>query len=260
MRRRSANDARLSRNRRSGLLSSPTTAARDAMLVSLSLAAGCVDALGFLALGHVFVANMTGNTVLLGLAIGRWEWGAALRALTALVGFIGGVAAGATILDQDREAREAWPPIVTLALALELLVLITFALGWIRAAPQPAGEATYVLICLSSLAMGVQSTAVRRLGIPGVATTYITGTLTNLTEEVIGRLRSGSPGQGSQVRASSSSARGLALPADVWLAYGLGAVLAGAIVLRWPSLAPLPSVIVLAAVVVVATARHRRRR
>jgi uncharacterized membrane protein YoaK (UPF0700 family) len=49
------------------------------------------------------------------------------------------------------------------------------------------------------------------------------------------------------------------LPADVWLAYGLGAVLTGAIVLRWPSFAVLPSVIVLAAVVVVATARHRRR-
>ena len=43
---------------------------RDAMLTSLSLAAGCVDAVGYLGLGQVFVANMTGNTVLLGLAIG----------------------------------------------------------------------------------------------------------------------------------------------------------------------------------------------
>ena len=42
---------------------------RDAMLTSLSLAAGCVDAVGYLGLGQVFVANMTGNTVLLGLAI-----------------------------------------------------------------------------------------------------------------------------------------------------------------------------------------------
>jgi uncharacterized membrane protein YoaK (UPF0700 family) len=109
--------------------------------------------------------------------------------------------------------------------------------------------------------MGVQSSAVRRLGIPGVATTYITGTLTNLTEEVIGRLRSGVPGQDSGPSESGgSSARGLMLPADVWLAYGLGSVLTGAIVLRWPSFAVLPSVIVLAGVVVVATARHRRRR
>jgi uncharacterized membrane protein YoaK (UPF0700 family) len=68
------------------------------------------------------------------------------------------------------------------------------------------------------------------------------------------------PGQDSGPSESGgSSARGLMLPADVWLAYGLGAVLTGAIVLRWPSLAVLPSLIVLAAVVVVATARHRRR-
>src|SRR3712207_2941129 len=109
--------------------------------------------------------------------------------------------------------------------------------------------------------MGVQSSAVRRLGIPGVATTYITSTLTNLTEEAIGRLRSAVPRQDSRAfESGGSSARGLMLPADVWLAYGLGAVLTGAIVLRWPSFAVLPCVIVLAAVVVVATARFPRRR
>jgi uncharacterized membrane protein YoaK (UPF0700 family) len=237
---------------------SSAVTARDAMLVSLSLAAGCVDAVGYLGLGRVFVANMTGNTVLLGLAVGQWEWEAALRAGTALAAFIGGVAAGVAILDQDRDDREVWPPIVTLALALELLVLVAFAVGWGRAAPEPDEGATYVLICLSSLAMGVQSAAVRRLGVPGVATTYITGTLTNLTEEAIARLRSASPGRGSQAPGSRPSARGLVLPADVWLAYGLGAVLAGAIVVRQPSLAVVPSVIVLAAVVTLGVALHRR--
>jgi uncharacterized membrane protein YoaK (UPF0700 family) len=58
------------------------------MLVMLSLAAGCVDAVGYLGLGQIFVANMTGNTELLGQAEAR----AALRAVVALVGFIVGVA------------------------------------------------------------------------------------------------------------------------------------------------------------------------
>jgi uncharacterized membrane protein YoaK (UPF0700 family) len=62
------------------------------MLVMLSLAAGCVDAVGNLRLGQIFVANMTGNTVLLGLALGQAEARAALRAVVALVGFIVGVA------------------------------------------------------------------------------------------------------------------------------------------------------------------------
>ena len=61
---------------------------RDAMLTSLSLAAGCVDAVGYLGLGQVFVANMTGNTVLLGLAIGQVGGRGVLHAGTALAGFV----------------------------------------------------------------------------------------------------------------------------------------------------------------------------
>jgi hypothetical protein len=53
------------------------------MLTSLSLAAGCVDAVGYLGLGQVFVANMTGNTVLLGLAIGQADGRGVLHAGTA---------------------------------------------------------------------------------------------------------------------------------------------------------------------------------
>src|SRR5215470_8216887 len=44
---------------------------RDGVLLALTFAAGCVDALSYLGLSHVFTANMTGNAVLLGLAIGR---------------------------------------------------------------------------------------------------------------------------------------------------------------------------------------------
>jgi uncharacterized membrane protein YoaK (UPF0700 family) len=71
---------------------------QDAMLTSLSLAAGCVDAVGYLGLGQVFVANMTGNTVLLGLAIGQADGQAILHAGIALVGFVLGVALGAAIV------------------------------------------------------------------------------------------------------------------------------------------------------------------
>jgi uncharacterized membrane protein YoaK (UPF0700 family) len=80
---------------------------RSAMLVMLSLAAGCVDAVGFLGLGQIFVANMTGNTVLLGLALGQAKGQAALRAVVALAGFVIGVGAGAAIVGRGRE-RSTW--------------------------------------------------------------------------------------------------------------------------------------------------------
>src|SRR5918997_6036791 len=94
---------------------SPVTV-RDTMLVMLSLAAGCVDAVGFLGLGQIFVANMTGNTVLLGLALGQARAEAALRAVVALGGFVVGVAAGAAVVGRGGEsfagspARTAGPP------------------------------------------------------------------------------------------------------------------------------------------------------
>jgi uncharacterized membrane protein YoaK (UPF0700 family) len=72
------------------------------MLVLLSAAAGCVDAVSYLGLGHIFTANMTGNTVLLGLSLGQADWHAALRSGVALVGFIFGVAVGTVIVGGDR--------------------------------------------------------------------------------------------------------------------------------------------------------------
>src|SRR5918997_426133 len=199
---------------------SPATV-RDAMLVMLSLAAGCVDAVGYLGLGQIFVANMTGNTVLLGLALGQAQGQAALRAL---------------------------------------VVLAAFAVGWFLVEADPAGLAVYPLIALPSLAMGVQSAAVRRLGIPGVATTYITGTLTDLTGGAIARLRPAvyaAVYDGERSGQGRPSARGLLLPADVWLAYGAGAVIVGIMAVRWPSGVLSVPVTVLALVVVTAVARFR---
>src|SRR5262249_46555433 len=66
---------------------------RDLMLLALTWAAGYIDAIGYLALGGVFTANMTGNTVLLGLHVSQEQGAAALRALTAL----GGGGAGAPV-------------------------------------------------------------------------------------------------------------------------------------------------------------------
>jgi uncharacterized membrane protein YoaK (UPF0700 family) len=235
---------------------------RSAMLVMLSLAAGCVDAVGYLGLGQIFVANMTGNTVLLGLALGQAKGQAALRAVVALAGFVVGVGAGAAIVGRGRE-RSTWSPGVTVALTLELAVLVAFAVGWFLAGAEPDGREVYPLIVLPALAMGVQSAAVRRLGIPGVATTYITGTLTDLTEGAIARLRAAVAGavsnDGSSER-ETPSARGLVLPADVWLAYGIGAVIVGILAVRWPSGVLSVPVAVVALVVATATFRFHRRR
>jgi len=162
------------------------TLGRESMLLALTWAAGCVDAISYFGLGHVFTAMMTGNTVLLGLALAQGEILAALRSILALSGFSTGVFLGALIVERESQPLD-WPPVVTHAIALEAFLLAVFTAIFFLTS---GAGATYFLIFLLAVAMGIQSAAVRRLGVPGIATTYITGTLTSLMVDLLGWLRS----------------------------------------------------------------------
>lgn len=59
----------------------------------LCLACGIVDAVGYLLHG-IFAANMTGNTVLLGISLAQMQWAGALgRAFPLLIFFVGAMLA-----------------------------------------------------------------------------------------------------------------------------------------------------------------------
>ena len=140
------------------------------MLLALTWAAGSVDAISYLGLDHVFTAMMTGNTVLLGLALAQGQVLAALRSIIALMGFTIGVFIGAIIVERDSQPVE-WPEAVTGALVVEATILGLFsAISYLIGEGRSAG-AVYLLITLLAFAMGIQSAAVRRLGVPGIATT-----------------------------------------------------------------------------------------
>jgi uncharacterized membrane protein YoaK (UPF0700 family) len=170
-----------------GTLSSAALS-RDAMLLALTWAAGSVDAISYLGLGHVFTAMMTGNTVLLGLALAQGEIRAALRSILSLIGFGIGVFVGAIIVERESKQTD-WPPPVTTALAFETVILAIFSVTYYLSGTVRAAEVTYFLIVLLALAMGIQSAAVRRLRVPGIATTYITGTITSLMIDLVDWLR-----------------------------------------------------------------------
>jgi len=172
---------------KAGTLSSAALS-RDAMLLALTWAAGSVDAISYLGLGQVFTAMMTGNTVLLGLALAQREILAALRSILALIGFGIGVFVGAIIVERESKQTD-WPPPVTAALALETVILAIFSVTYYLSGTVHAAEVTYLLIVLLALAMGIQSAAVRRLRVPGIATTYLTGTITSLMVDLVGWLR-----------------------------------------------------------------------
>ncbi|HYB41335.1 MAG TPA: YoaK family protein [Candidatus Methylomirabilis sp.] len=159
------------------------TRRRDALLVALTFTAGCVDGISYLGLGRVLTANMTGNAVLLGLAIGQTEASRVVHSVTALLGFVLGVALGARVVGSGRDPI-TWSPRITLALAIELAVLMAFAGTWAMAGRNPVGVALEGLIAMSAVAMGIQTAAARRCAVSGVSTTYITGTLTGLMADL----------------------------------------------------------------------------
>jgi uncharacterized membrane protein YoaK (UPF0700 family) len=206
---------------------------RNTLLLVLACTAGYVDAVSYTALGRIFTANMTGNTVLLGIALMEGEGQAALQSGLALAGFLVGASLSAWIVNRG-QTHVTWPPAVTVALVLEAVILIAFTIGWSFASgPLPMPSARAVLIILSALAMGVQSAAARRLDVSGIATTYITGTLTSLGTHLAGSLR-GVRAIASKRKPSGSrnnmrptgSAHGAGLLASVWLVYVGGAIVA----------------------------------
>jgi hypothetical protein len=101
----------IGKNRPVNRLSAVPTMSRETMLLLLTGAAGSVDAISYLGLGHDFTAMMTGNTALLGLALGQGHILAAWRSILALLGFAAGVASGATVVHRDSRQGD-WPPAV----------------------------------------------------------------------------------------------------------------------------------------------------
>ena len=136
---------------------------------------GLVDAVSYLKLGHVFVANMTGNVVFAGFAIA----GAGGFSLTATVVAVAAFAAGALLGGRIiRHARSHRARVLCLSLVLEvLLVAGAFLMAEVSGSPAEAGT-RYPLLTLLGLGMGVQNAAARALAVPDLTTTVLTLTIT----------------------------------------------------------------------------------
>jgi uncharacterized membrane protein YoaK (UPF0700 family) len=191
------------------------------LFLALTFVTGIVDATSYLRLGHVFVANMTGNVVFLGFglagATGISVW-ASLAALGSfLVGsLIGGRIAAAYGADRRRHLRRA--------LGVETALVAAAAVVALVASRQPAAGTRYTLIALLAVAMGLQSAASLKLAVAGLTTTVLTMTLTGLASD-------STLGGGSGVNVGR---RGLSVAAMV-----LGALAGGLLVLRVDNVAPL---------------------
>jgi uncharacterized membrane protein YoaK (UPF0700 family) len=195
-----------------------------AALALLSFAAGTMDAIAFLALGGIFTSAMSGNTIVLGTALGQGKLGTASRTLVAFAGYVCGAAGAPLPLRAPGRG-------IRRTLGLELLLLAAFAVWWICGSPEDPSDA-YGFIILSALAMGLQGGIGRAMHVAGVPTIVITSTLTAIIESVAERALA------RQRPLASTTAR---QQISAVLAYLVGAVTGGVMVwAEW--LAALPFV------------------
>jgi uncharacterized membrane protein YoaK (UPF0700 family) len=169
----------------------PIQQALTLIAIALTFASGAADVASFTRLGDVFTSVMTGNIVLWGLAAARGSLTLFSHTAVSIAGYIAGVA-GATWIahgwraasqDEDQGGRDQAgvpPDRVARALVAEVILLAGFTAGWEISGASPAGWGQYCLLAALAAAMGVQSAAVKDMGLAEVSTTYLTGTLTGL--------------------------------------------------------------------------------
>jgi uncharacterized membrane protein YoaK (UPF0700 family) len=212
---------------------SPLTSRQTvAALLTLTAVTGLVDAVSYLRLGRVFVANMTGNVVFLGFSLDPHSGLSATASIIAIAGFVLGGLAGGRAAHALAAARPGqW---LATAFAAEALVL-ALAAALIGTGMLPLVEnGRFVTIAVLAAALGVQNGTVRHLGAPDLTTTVLTLTLTGLAAD---SALAGGPGAKPHRRLGSVAAM-------------LAGAAAGAGILQWSSTA----VIAIAAVLVAAVA------
>ena len=145
------------------------------LLVTLTVVTGLVDAFSYLTLGHVFVANMTGNIVFLGFAIAGAQGFSVLASSLALASFaVGSLLGGrlAVVITGDRGR------LLTLGISIQIVLVAAATVVRIIVGPNSASAGHYTLIFLLAASMGLQNATVRKVAVPDLTTTVLTLTTT----------------------------------------------------------------------------------
>ena len=221
----------------------------------LAVVGGSVDAIVRLGLG-VLAAAQTGNTILLAASIAQRRFSDTLQSAVSLAGYVAGTALGAAIVsrtDGDSHRRA-----VRVVLSIELCLLIALTAVWWFADRSPVGGTRSSLVALAAVAMGLQSSAVLAMHVRP-STTYITGTLTAFTTELVEQSAGDDTHRGDDAQVGARPRRGASggglfmmdqpwVYGTAWFIYAIGA-LVGALLFQWAGFASL--LLPLAAIVIV---------
>ncbi len=201
------------------------------LLLGLTLVTGLVDAFSYLVLGHVFVANMTGNVVFLGFAIAGTPGFSISASFVALVAFVCGAFVGGRTVSMLGRHRGR---LLAAATSFQALLLGASLVVAVASGDPVEGGYRFGLIVLLGLSMGIQNATARKLAVPDLTTTVLTLTITGVAAD-------------SAIAGGTGSAAGRRLLAVV--AMFVGALTGAARVLHVHIAAPLAIALAVTAVV-----------
>ncbi|WP_307807081.1 YoaK family protein [Naasia sp. SYSU D00057] len=147
------------------------------LMLVLTFSTGIVDAVGYLGLDRVFTANMTGNVVILGMALTGADDLPVVGPVVALVGFVLGAMLAGLLL---RGAPKGWHRRVTALLGLVGVLLVGALLPVVVGGEEAPEWALLITTGVLGLAMGLQAGAARHIATADVTTVVITSTLAGL--------------------------------------------------------------------------------
>ena len=155
---------------------------------------------------------MSGNTVVLGIAIGQQSWRLGTNAGIALVAYLLAAAVSSVLRYGPR-----------VLIGAQVVLLATLCGIWLsHEATLQQAPVRFVLIILAALAMGVQAAVAQSLRLSGIITVVFTGTLTAIAKAVAECLLRRSAVLSADTKRQMAS----------WVCYCVGALLAGFVQMR----------------------------
>ncbi|GAB2451262.1 uncharacterized membrane protein YoaK (UPF0700 family) [Conyzicola lurida] len=146
------------------------------LMLALTFSTGIIDAVGYLGLDRVFTGNMTGNVVILGMALTGADDLPIIGPIIALVLFLlGALIAGRTL----RPVAAGWSGRSTILFTVVGVIILAAAVPLLLVA-EPAEPLAFAVTGALGLAMGMQAGAARHIGVKDVTTVVVTSTLVGL--------------------------------------------------------------------------------
>ncbi|GAA2331846.1 MULTISPECIES: YoaK family protein [Streptomyces] len=151
-----------------------------ALMLLLTFTTGMIDAVGYLGLGKVFAGNMTGNVVILGMAVTDSGHLPITGPALSLVCFASGAAIGGRAL---RAAAPGWSGKCTVLLGGVAAALAVAGAAAPAVGHPPRPWPGLAVSGLLALAMGAQAATARHIAVKDVTTVVVTSTMTGLAAD-----------------------------------------------------------------------------